>query len=69
LRRKPRPATIPPLTEEQRQKVRDTVREALLKKKLSEQRAGDIANAVYYELAVKSPPPGNAEAAPAPVKD
>jgi hypothetical protein len=69
LRRKPRPATIPPLTEEQRQRVRDTVREALLKKKLSEQRAGDIANAVYYELAVKSPPAGNAEAVPAPVKD
>lgn len=50
LRRKPRPATIPPLTEEQRQKVRDTVLEALKKTKLTEQRAIDIANAVHYQL-------------------
>jgi hypothetical protein len=69
LRRKPRPATIPPLTEEQRQEVRSMVREALLKKKLSNQRAEDIANAVYYELAVKPAPPGGTGAGPAPGKE
>lgn len=58
LRRKPRPATVPPLTTEQRKKVRDTVYEELLTKKMSEKRAGDIANAVYYELSVS---PGDAE--------
>jgi len=69
LRRKPRTATIPPLTEEQRQKVRDTVRESLLKKKLSKQRADDIANAVYYELSPKSTAPAKTGTDLAPVKD
>jgi hypothetical protein len=69
LRRKPKPATMLPLTEEQRQKVRDAVRESLLKKKLSKQRADDIANAVYYELSLKSAAPAKTGADPAPVKD
>jgi hypothetical protein len=69
LRRKPRPAVIPPLTEEQRQKVRNAVRESLLKKKLSQQRADDIANAVYYELSPKPAAPAKTGADPAPVKD
>jgi hypothetical protein len=69
LRRKSNAATIPPLTEDQRQKVRDTVRESLLKKKLSEQRADDIANAVYYELSAKPAAHVKTEADPAPVKD
>lgn len=69
LRRKPKAATIPPLTEEQREKVRDTVREALKKKKMSEQRADDIANAVYHELSVKPAAGGKTKADPASVKD
>jgi hypothetical protein len=69
LRRKPRPAVIPPLTEEQRQKVHAAVRESLLKKKLSEQRADDIANAVYYALSAKSAAPGKTEADNTPVTD
>jgi hypothetical protein len=69
LRRKPKPAIIPPLTEEQRQKVRDAVRESLLKKKLSQQRADDIANAVYYELSPKPTAPVTPGTDPAPVKE
>lgn len=59
LRRKPRPATVPPLTEAQRERVREAVRRELLNRKIGEQRAGDISNAVFYELSV----------APARVKD
>ncbi len=69
LRRKPKPATIPPLTEEQRQKVRDTVAEALRKRKFSDRRIEEIANAVYYELQAKSNPPGGTETGSAPVKE
>lgn len=59
LRRKPRPATIPPLTGEQRERIRDAVRQELLDRKFGEQRATDIANAVFHELSV----------APAPAKE
>jgi hypothetical protein len=69
LRRKPKVAIIQPLTEEQRQKVRDAVRDSLLKKKLSKDRADDIANAVYYELSAKSAAHMKTEADSAPVKD
>ena len=59
LRRKPRLATVPPLTDEQRERVRDAVRQELLNRKFREQRAVDIANAVFHELSVS----------PAPVKE
>jgi hypothetical protein len=56
LRRKPRLATVPPLTDEQRERVRDAVRRELLSRKFKEQRAADIANAVFRELSVTPPP-------------
>ncbi len=59
LRRKPRLATVPPLTEEQREQIRDAVRQELLNRKFGKQRAADIANAVFHELSV----------APSPVKE
>jgi hypothetical protein len=59
LRRKPRLATVPPLTEEQRERIRDAIRQELLKRKIGEQRATDLANAVFHELSVT----------PAPVKE
>jgi hypothetical protein len=49
-RRKPRPMTLPPLTEEQRKKVRAAVRDVLKKKKLSDNRADEIADAVFWAL-------------------
>lgn len=57
LRRKPRLATVPPLTEEQRERVRDAVLRELLNRKFKEQRAADIANAVFHELSVPPAPP------------
>ncbi|WP_194905907.1 hypothetical protein [Catenulispora rubra] len=59
LHRKPRLATIPPLTEEQRERIRDAVRQELENRKLGNQRAADIANAVFLELSM----------APAPTKE
>lgn len=59
VRRKPRLAAVPPLTEEQRERIRDAVRQELLDRKFGKQRAADIANAVFHELSV----------APAPVKE
>lgn len=50
LRRKPRTATVPPLTPQQREKVCVTVKEELIKAKLSQKRAADISNAVFREL-------------------
>jgi hypothetical protein len=56
LRRKPRLATVQLLTEEQRERVRDAVCQELLNRKFKEQRAADIANAVFHELSVASAP-------------
>jgi hypothetical protein len=69
LRRKPRPSTIPPLTEEQREMVRDVVRKELGKKKLSETRIDAIADAVYHALPVKPLMPGGEGSAPFPGRD
>ena len=60
---------IPPLTEEQRERVRDVVRAELGKKKLSESRADAIADAVYHELSVKPAMSGDDGLAPAPARD
>jgi hypothetical protein len=50
LRRKPKKATIPRLTQQQQEKVCDKIKDELLKAKLSQKRATDIANAVFREL-------------------
>jgi hypothetical protein len=69
LRRKPQPAIIPPLTEDQRKKVHATVLNTLVQKKLSKSRAEAIADAVYRELSVEPVSAGNAEPDPGPAAD
>jgi hypothetical protein len=56
LRRKPKPATIPPLTEEQRKRIRDAVHRELDRRDIGKQRAIDIANAVFHELSAPPKP-------------
>lgn len=56
FRCKPRSAIVPPLTEDQRRQVHDTVYQSVLDRGLGKKRAGDIANAVYFELPVDSAP-------------
>lgn len=63
LRLKPKIATIRSLPDEQRKVVRDIVLEQLkTKTKLSDARCNDIANAVYYQLALKPDAPGATKA-------
>jgi hypothetical protein len=56
VRRKPRPAILPPLAEKDRERVRDVVRQELMDRKFGKQRAEDIANAVFHELSTPPPP-------------
>ncbi len=56
LRRKPKRATIPPLTSQQRDKVDEMLKEELKKAKLSDKRVDAIANALFRELSKGFPP-------------
>lgn len=69
LRRKPRPAIVPPLPEKQRERVRDVVCAELRKKKLGESRIEAIADAVYHALSVRPTMPGDEKPASAPAED
>jgi hypothetical protein len=63
LRRKPRRATIPPLTRQQQDKVCDIVKEELQKASLSEKRAVAVANALFRELSKGFAPDAGADPA------
>jgi hypothetical protein len=65
LRRKPKAATIPPLTQPQQDKVAEMVQQELLKAKLSPHKAKVIANAIFRELSKGFASDGNAEVGPA----
>lgn len=56
LRRKPKGATVPPMTEEQRERIRDAVQRELNIRNIGKQRAIDIANAVFHELSLPPKP-------------
>ena len=65
LRRKPKAATIPPLTQPQQDKVAEMVQAELLKAKLSPHRAEAIANAIFRELSKGFASDGNTAVGPA----
>lgn len=68
FRRKPKAATIPPLTQQQQDKVAEMVQEQLLKSKLSPRKAEAITNAIFRELSKGFTSNGNTEIGPAETK-
>ncbi len=62
LRRKPKSVTIPPLTRQQQEKVRDMVEEELKKTNLSK-KAVAVANAVFWQLSKGFPSEAASDAA------
>jgi hypothetical protein len=69
LRRKPKAATIPPLTQPQQDKVAEMVQAELLKAKLSPHKAEAIANAIFRELSKGFASGGKTEVGPAQTRD